>query len=281
MALQKRPPRKAAVTDENPRTHTQMRPGGHPPTSSEANPREIPRFARDDRFGGAQNLTGTDLEVGHYKKHEEELGGDGGVVVGRGMAVGVEGGLDDFGGDGADDGGRHESLSFSRVEDERDAIAELAKDFVATGAGGRARNVGAGAGERDADFLDESTDDFTSGPTQGDAASVAGNFQRETHGSVENDGERAGPESLGETIEIVGKIASENVRVVNGVDEQRKSFGFGASFDAEDFVDGGEVDRIGSKSVERVGGNRDHRAAIEPTSRVTDEARIRRIRAEL
>jgi hypothetical protein len=227
------------------------------------------------------------------KKHAEELGGDGGVVVGRVVAVGVEGGLDDFGGDGAlaantpmvaakfDDGGRHEGLSFSRVEDERDAIAELAKDFVATGAGGRARNVGAGAGERDADFLDESTDDFTSGPTQGDAASVAGNFQRETHGSVENDGERAGPESLGETIEIVGKIASENVRVVNGVDEQRKSFGFGASFDAEDFVDGGEVDGIGRKSVERVGGNRDHRAAIEPTSRVTDEARIRRIRAEL
>ena len=201
--------------------------------------------------------------------------------------------MDDFGGDGAlaanapmvaakfDDGGRHEGLSFSRVEDERDAIAELAKDFVATGAGGRARNVGAGAGERDADFLDESTDDFTSGPTQSDAASVAGNFQRKTHGGVENDGERAGPESVGETIEIVGKIASENVRVVNGVDEQRKSFGFGTSFDAEDFVDGGEVDGIGGKSVERVGGNRDHRAAIEPTSRVTDEARIRRIRAEL
>jgi hypothetical protein len=209
------------------------------------------------------------------------------------MAVGVERGLDDFGGYGAlaanapmvaakfDDGGRHEGLSFSRVEDERDAIAELAKDFVATGAGGRARNVGAGAGERDADFLDESTDDFTSGPTQGDAASVAGNFQRKTHGSVENDGERAGPESVGETIEIVGEVAGKNVGVMDGADEKRKSFGFGASLDAEDFVDGREIDRIGSEGIERVGRDSDHRTAIKPPSSITDEARIGRIRAKL
>jgi hypothetical protein len=157
----------------------------------------------------------------------------------------------------------------------------LAKDFVATGAGGRAGNVGTGAGERDANFLDEPRNDFTRWPAKSDAAGVAGNFQWKAHGSVENDGERSGPESVGETIEIVGKVASENVRVVDGVDEKRKSFGFGASFDAEDFVDSGEIDGIGGESVKRVGRNRDHRTAIKPPSSITDEARIRRIRAEL
>jgi hypothetical protein len=205
----------------------------------------------------------------------------------------MKGGLDDIGGDGAlaadapvvatkfDDSGWHQGLSFSGVENERDAVAELAEDFVATGAGGRARDVGAGAGQRDADFLDESRNDFTSGPAKGDAASVAGNFQRKAHGSVEHDGERAGPESVGEAIEIVGKIASENVGVVDGVDEQRKSLGFGASLDAEDFVDSGKVDGIGGESVERVGGYSNDRTAIQPTSGITDEARIRRIRAKL
>jgi hypothetical protein len=205
----------------------------------------------------------------------------------------VEGGLDDFGGDGAfaadapvvatefDDGGWHEALRFAGVEDERDAVAELSEDFVATGAGGRAGNVGAGAGERDANFLDESRDNFTSGPAKRDATRVAGNFQRQAHGRVENDGERAGPESVGETIEIVRKIARENVSVMDRVDEKRKRFGFGATLDAKDFVDGGEIDGVGGESVERVGGNSDHRTAIEPTSGVTDEARIGRIRAKL
>ncbi len=157
----------------------------------------------------------------------------------------------------------------------------MAKDFVAAGAGGRAGNVSAGTGKRDAEFLDEFTDNFTRGPPKGDAAGVASNFQRKPHGSVENDGERAGPESVGETIKIVGKFASENVRVVYGVDQKRESFGFGASLDAEDFVDSREIDGIGSESVERIGGNGDHRTTIQPTSGVTDEARIGRIRAKL
>lgn len=209
------------------------------------------------------------------------------------MAVGVQGGLDDVGGNGAfaadapeiatefDDCGWHQGLRFARVEDERDAVAELAEDLGATGACGRAGDVGASAGKRDANFLDEPRNDFTSRPAKGDAASVAGNLQRKAHGSVENDGERAGPESVGETIKIIRKVPSKNVGVVDGVDKKRKRFGFGASLDAEDFVDGGKIDGIGSEGVERVGRNSDHRTAIKPPSRVTDKARIGRIRAKL
>ena len=209
------------------------------------------------------------------------------------MAVWVEGGLDDFGGDGAltadapvvatefDDGGWHEALCFAGVENQRDAIAELAEDFIAAGTGGRTGNVGASAGERDTNFLDESRDDFASGPAKSDAARVAGNFEGQAHGGVKNDSERAGPESVGEPIKIIGKIARENVSVMDGVDEKRKSFGFRTTLDAKDFVDGGKIDGIGSEGVERVGGNRDHRTAIKPTSGITDKARIRRIPAKL
>ena len=61
---------------------------------------------------------------------------------------------------------------------------------------------------------------------------------------VRGPGQRA---SAGETIEIVGKIARENVCVVDGIDEKRKGFGFGATLDAKDFVDGGEIDGIGGE----------------------------------
>ncbi len=226
-------------------------------------------------------------------KSGKESGGDCGVVVRRSVAVEVEGGLDDLRGNGAfaayapevstkfDDGGGNEALSLASVEDEGNTIAELAEDFVATGAGGRAGDVGAGAGERDANFRDESSHDFTSGPPKSDAASVAGNLERKAHGSVEDDGEGPRPECVGKTVEIVGKLASENVGVVDGVDENGKSLRFGAALDAEDFVDSREVDGVGGERVERVGGDGDDRAAIEPTSSVTDEARIGRIRAKL
>lgn len=209
------------------------------------------------------------------------------------MAVGVEGGVDDVGGDGAlaadapevaaefDDSGRNKALCFSGIEDERDAIAELAEDFVAAGAGGRAGDVGAGAGERNAEFLDELNDDFTSGPAKSDAARVAGDLEGKTHGSVEDDGERTRPEGFGEAKEIVGELASENAGVMDGVDEDGKGPGFGAALDTKDLVDGGEIDGIGGKGVERIGGNGDDSAAIEPTSSVTDKAGIGRIRANL
>ena len=209
------------------------------------------------------------------------------------MAVGVESGLDEFGGDGAlaadapvvatkfDNGGWHEALRFAGVEDEWDTVAELTEDLVATGAGGRTGNVSAGAGERYADFLDEPRDNFTSGPAKSDAAGIACDFEGKAHGGVENDSERAWPEGVGEAVEIVGKLASENVRVVDGADQKRKGFGFGAALDAKDFVDGGKIDGIGGKGVERVGGNSDHRTAIEPTSGVTDKTRIGRIPTKL
>jgi len=54
-----------------------------------------------------------------------------------------------------DDGGRHDTAGFARVQDQREAIAKLTENLLAAGAGGRAGNIGAGAGERDADCGDE------------------------------------------------------------------------------------------------------------------------------
>ena len=75
-----------------------------------------------------------------------------------------------------DDGGWLGAVGAASIEDERDAVAELVEDLLATFAGGRAGKIRAGAGERSAEFRDEIADDFAFGPTQRDAPSVGGDF---------------------------------------------------------------------------------------------------------
>ena len=173
-----------------------------------------------------------------------------------------------------DDGGRHDAVGFASVEDQREAIAELVEDFAAAGAGGRAGNVGAGAGKRNADFRDQVGDDFGFGPAHGDAAGVASDLQGEPVGGVDDDGKRTGPARFGESIKIVGKILRNNQSVIERADEDGKRALFGASFDAKNFFDGGEVDGIGSEGVESVGGNGDDGSAVEPGRGIADDTRV-------
>lgn len=181
--------------------------------------------------------------------------------------VAFEGVADVIGGNGAeaadapeiatkfDDGGGHHAVGLASIEDEWETIAELAEDFFPAGAGGRARNVGAGAGEGNADFRDEIRDDFGFRPAERDAAGVGGDFEGKAVGGVDDDGERAGPASIGETKEIVGEILGEDRSVDERIDEDRKGAVLGTAFDAEDFLDGSEIDRISREGVERVRGD--------------------------
>ncbi len=194
--------------------------------------------------------------------------------------------MDAGGGDGAgaadapvvaakfDDGGRSGDSRFAGVQDEGQAVAELAKDFIAAGAGGRAGKIGAGAGDGRAVFADEIADDFAFGPAESNAARVGGHFERKAVGGVEDDGKRAGPAGFGEFEKIVGEIAGKKRGLVKRTDEDGEGAGFGAALNAKDFVDGGEVEGIGDERVERVGGSGDDRTAAEPVGGVADEERV-------
>ena len=197
---------------------------------------------------------------------ESGLGGDG--------VVAFQGFVDIVGGDGAfaadapevaakfDDGGGQGVFRFAAIEDEGNAIAELAENFVATFAGRRAGKIGAGAGERDTEFANEVGDDFAIGPTESDAAGIGGDFEGKAVGGVDDDGEWAGPTGLGEAEEVVRQILGEYLGVDQRVDEDGKGLGFGAALNTKNFFDGGEVYGIGSESVERIGRKCNDRAAI-------------------
>lgn len=160
-----------------------------------------------------------------------------------------------------DDGGGRERVGFAGIEDERDAVAELAENFLAAFACGRAGKIGAGAGERNAEFVDEIGNNFIFGPAEADTASVGSDFEGNAVGGVDDDGERAGPEGFGEAMEIVGEIFCEDGGVRERIDEDGKCAVLGTALDAEDVIDGGEIDGIGGESVKRVGGNSNDGAA--------------------
>ena len=79
----------------------------------------------------------------------------------------------------ADDGGGEARAGFAGIENEREAKAELLHQLIGVGAGWEAGNVGAGASDGAAEFVDELFDDGMFGPAEGDFASVGGDFQRD------------------------------------------------------------------------------------------------------
>lgn len=174
-----------------------------------------------------------------------------------------------------DDGGRRVIVGFAGIEDERDAVPELGEDLGTARASGRTRNIGAGAGERDAEFGNEIGHDRAIGPAKSDATRVGGDFEGKAVGGVDNHGERTGPAGVGEAIKVVGKIAGENGGVDERVDEDGEGAAFGTSLNAENFFDGREINGIGGESVERVCRNGDNRASIQPTGGVADDTVIR------
>ncbi len=208
------------------------------------------------------------------------------VGLGRDGVVAFEDLADPFGGNGAlpanapevatklDNGGRQGAVGRAGIEDEGDAVAELAEDFVASLAVGPAGNVGTGASERDAEFADEGGNNFAIGPAQTHTARVGGNLQGQPVGSVHNDGEPAGPAGFGETVEIVWETFGEHQGLSERTDENGKRAGFRATFDAKNVFDGGKIDRIGGERVARVGGNSNDRAAIQPARSVSNDPQI-------
>jgi hypothetical protein len=201
---------------------------------------------------------------------EFEMGNE----LGRDGVVAFQGFVDVVEGDGAfaanapeiaaklDDGGGQGVDTFSGIENERDAIAELAEDFIATFTSGRTGDIGAGAGERNAEFGDEIVDDFVSGPAESDTAGVARNFQGKAVGRVDHDRKRTGPAGLREAEEIIGKIFGEDLGIDERIDEDGESTMLGASFDAENFFDGSEIYGISSESVEGIRRHSNHGTTI-------------------
>src|SRR6202000_2981083 len=138
---------------------------------------------------------------------------------------GVEGEGDFVGGDGTfaqdhpgvgaagevDDGGGYGARGGAAVDDEWDLVAELLAHAGGACALGQAAEVGGGGGDGEAELADDGAADGGFGHAEGDVAGVGGDAQGELAAGFDDDGERAGPEALGEAVEGAVEGAGELV----------------------------------------------------------------------
>jgi hypothetical protein len=177
--------------------------------------------------------------------------------------VGAAAEVDDGGGDGAGRG--------AAIDDERDLVAELITDAGSVGAFGKTVQIGGGCGDRKAEFLDDGAADLAFRHAQGDVAGVRGDAQRELAAGLDDDGERARPEALGQTVEGGVDVAGEFVGLRDVADEERKGLVARAGFELVDAVDGAEIDGVDGKAVEGVGGQRGDVAGVEAFGDMLDQ----------
>jgi len=195
------------------------------------------------------------------KHHDDFVGGNGALAEYLPAAV-AKGEVDD--------GGGQRAASGSAVDDERDAIADLVADACGMRAFRRALEIGSGSGDGKSEAFDNGTSDGRVRNAESDVAGVGGGAQGQLGACADDDGERPGPETVGELVEHGIGVASEFVRLGKRGNQKRKGLLLLAALDAVDIFDRVEIYWIDRETVEGVGGHGDDIALAQARNDVFD-----------
>ena len=90
-------------------------------------------------------------------------------------------------------------------------------------------------------------------------------------GRFDDESQRTGPEFVGEREKRVRHVAHQRDSLLDRIDQDGKRLPFGAPLHVKHAFDGSQIERIGGKTVNRVGRNRDDAAAPDETRSVVDD----------
>src|SRR5581483_5607880 len=152
-----------------------------------------------------------------------------------------------------DDGGGQAAAGWPAVDDERDAVADL----IAHAAGMRtlagALQIGRSGRDGQAEAFDDGTGNGRVGHAQCDVARIGRGTQRQLAAGTHDDGERTGPEAVGQLVEHGVRIARQRIRLRETGDEQRKGLVLLPGLELINALNGAQVHRIDGKSVKSIG----------------------------
>ena len=175
----------------------------------------------------------------------------------------------------ADDGGGHRTAGVAGIENEREAVSKLLENLSRVCARRKAGKIGAGARDRSTDRLDKSCDDAGIGPAKRDPTGISRNLQRQAMRSFYYESESTGPELVSQRQKHIGDFTDQTNGLLNRIDKNRQGFGLRSAFDLEDSFDGGEIERIGGKSVKRVSSDTYDATALDEGGGIIDDMTLR------
>src|SRR5580704_10803701 len=143
-----------------------------------------------------------------------------------------------------DDGSGHGASGGTAVDYERELVSELFANAGGGGALGQTEEIGRGRGDGQAESGDDGAGDGGLWYSEGEVAGVGGDAQGESAASLDDDGERAGPEFFGEPIEGGVELTGEFVGLGDLGDEEREGFVASAGLEFVDAVDGAQINRV-------------------------------------
>lgn len=173
-----------------------------------------------------------------------------------------------FGGAGLDfdDGGFEAVHGGAGVDDERDASIELREHGGGGGGADAAEAVGARGGDGAAEALGNFFEQAVGTDADGDGGEAGGDEVGDDVLFGEDDGERAGPEAVGDFLEdgvdVIWHVRDHGeVFFVREMDDERVEGG--AFFGFEDFGDGGGIEGVGGEAIDGFGGESDDGTGLE------------------
>ena len=169
-----------------------------------------------------------------------------------------------------DNGSRQGAAGGATVNDERNAVADLVANAGRMSTLRRALQIGGRGRDGQAEMVDDGAWNRGVRDTQGDVAGVGRGAQRQLGTGTDNDGERSGPESVGEFVEHRVGVACQLVGLRERGNQQRERLMLLTAFNAVDVFDGVEVDGVYGKAIKSVGGHRDNIALAKTGDNVVN-----------
>ena len=127
-----------------------------------------------------------------------------------------------------------------------------------------------GGGNRQAECFNDGAGNGRIGDADGHIAGMCGDAQGELGAGADNDGERPGPELVGQPVEHGVGVARQSVGLCQRRNQQRQGLVLLTALDLVDLLDRGEVHGIDGQSIEGVGGHGDEIALVQAGHDVVD-----------
>ena len=170
-----------------------------------------------------------------------------------------------------DEGGRLPAAGAAAVENQGHVVAERGERFVG-GSGGRLGGaVGAGGDDRAAECERQGAGDGMRGDPDADGAAAPEEARRQIVRGAQDEGQRTGPEGLGETRGAVGTVAGHARDRAGIAGDQRQRHLFGSPLGRKDPIDRGRIARIAGQPVEGLGRIGDEASASQERRRLLDD----------